>query len=338
MTLHKMFTSHMVLQANKPTRIFGEGQGKAEVRFLSGTYQSQTVGHRWEILLPPMPYGGPYQMEITLDGQTQILENVMIGEVILCAGQSNMQFAVGEEQTTEPFQYTTPPAIRTFVQERVQPYDGLKSENGWVVCAADTLPHFSAIGYHVARILHQNKGIAVGIIGCYQGASIIESWIEESLISQPQFYIPEEQRRFNVSHPMYKEYGLWNVYGKLYRETFSKILPYTVGSIVWYQGESNTSLAESKMYPRWLKLLADSWRNDLRDPTLPFVIMQIADLEGMGEEWTMLQEAQERAVSLISNAHLVVTKDVSERTNIHPADKRKVSERVYQVLFGEEML
>ena len=186
--------------------------------------------------------------------------------------------------------------------------------------------------------MHQNKGITVGIIGCYQGASIIESWIEESLISQPQFYIPEEQRRFNVSHPMYKEYSLWNIYGKLYRETFSKILPYTVGSIVWYQGESNTSLAESKMYPRWLKLLADSWRNDLRDPTPPFVIMQIADLEGMGEEWTMLQEAQERAVSLISNAHLVVTKDVSERTSIHPADKRKVSERVYQVLFGEKML
>ena len=338
MTLHKMFTSNMVLQANKPIRVFGEGKGKAEVRFLSNTYHSQTIGERWEILLPPMPYGGPYQMEIALDGHAVVLENVMIGEVILFAGQSNMQFAVGEEQTTEPFQYTTPSAIRTFVQERVQPYEGLKSENGWVVCTKETLPQFSAIGYHVARILHQNKGISVGVIGCYQGASIIESWIEKSLISQPQYYVPKEQRRFNESHPLYEEYGLWNVYGKLYRETFSKILPYTVGSIVWYQGESNTSVAESEIYPLWLKLLADSWRRDLGAPTLPFVIMQIADLEGTGEEWTMLQEAQERAVPLILNAHLVVTKDVSERTNIHPADKRKVSERVYQVLFGEKAL
>lgn len=338
MTLHKMFTNNMVLQANKPTRVFGKGQGRAEVRFLSGTYQSQTIGDGWEILLPPMPYGGPYQMEIVLDGKTQILENVTIGEVILCAGQSNMQFSVGEEQSSEPFQYAAYPAIRTFVQERVQPYDGIKSDNGWVVCSEETLPYFSAIGYHVARLLHQNKGIAVGIIGCYQGASIIESWIEKSLISQPQFYIPEEKRRFNVSHPMYKEYGAWNIYGKLYRETFSKILPYTVGSIVWYQGESNTSLAESEMYPRWLKLLADSWRKDLRDPTIPFVIMQIADLDGTGEEWTRLQDAQKRAAALISNARLVITKDVSERTNIHPADKRKVSERVYQVLFTGETL
>ena len=334
MTLHKMFTGNMVLQANKPIRVFGEGKGKAEVRFLSKTYQSQAIDDRWEVLLPPMPYGGPYQMEITLEGETQVLENVMIGEVILCAGQSNMQFPVGEEQTTEPFDYPIYPAIRTFVQERVQPYEGLKSENGWTVCTKETLPHFSAIGYHVARILHQNKGIAVGIIGCYQGASIIESWIEESLISQPQFHVPKEQRSFNENHPCYKEYGLWNVYGKLYRETFCKILPYTVGSIVWYQGESNASVAESKMYPEWLKLLADSWRADLCDPALPFVIMQIADLDGMGERWTMLQEAQEKAVSLIDNAYLVITKDVSEKNNIHPADKRKVSERVYEVLFG----
>ena len=336
MTLHKIFTNNMVLQANKPTRLFGEGKGKAEVRFLSKTYQSQEKGEGWEILLPPMPYGGPYQMEITLEGKTQILENIMIGEVILCAGQSNMQFAVSEEQTTEPFHYTTPSAIRTFVQERVQPYQGLKSENGWVVCTPETLPHFSAIGYHVARILHQNKGVAVGIIGCYQGASIIESWIEESLISQPQYYVPKEQRSFNEAHPCYSEYSLWNVYGKLYREIFSKIIPYTVGSIVWYQGESNASVAESKIYPQWLKLLADSWRRDLCDPQLPFVIMQIADFDGMGERWKMLQQAQERAVSLIRNAYLVITKDVSESTNIHPADKRKVSERVYQVLFGEK--
>ena len=336
MTLHTMFTDNMVLQANKPIRVFGTGKGKARLCFLGKTYQSQAKGEKWEVLLPPMPYGGPYEMQIFLEGEEKRLRNVMIGEVILCAGQSNMQFTVGEEQTTEPFCYITSPAIRTYVQERIGAYEGLKSKNGWVACTEQTLPHFSAIGYHLARILHQNTGVAVGIIGCYQGASIIESWIEESLISQPEFYVPKEKRRFNEKHPMYQEYGIWNVYGKLYRETFSKILPYTVGSIVWYQGESNTSLAESEMYPRWLKLLADSWRRDLCDPSLPFVIMQIADMDGMGEEWTMLQEAQEKAVSLIANAHLVVTKDVSESTNIHPADKRKVSERVYNVLFEGE--
>lgn len=148
MTLHKMFTNNMVLQANKPTRVFGEGKGKAKVRFLSNTYQSHADGERWEILLPPMPYGGPYEMQITLDGEIKTLENIMIGEVILCAGQSNMQFAVAEEQTDEPFHYTTSPAIRTYVQERIQPYQGLKSENGRTACAEEALPrHYADCGF-----------------------------------------------------------------------------------------------------------------------------------------------------------------------------------------------
>ena len=336
MKLHKMFTNHIVLQANKPVRVFGEGCGEACVRFLGGEYTCISNGTSWEVALPAMAYGGPYEMEIVLNGVSHTLTDVMVGEVVLCAGQSNMQFAVGEEQTREPFVYKTYEAVRTFVQERIGEYEGLKSDSGWAVCTEQTLPHFSAIGYHVARLLHEKKGIAVGIIGCYQGASIIESWIEEKIITLPQYYVPKHLRRFNENHTFYKEYGPWNVYGKLYKEVFSKILPYTVGSIVWYQGESNTSVAESVMYPHWLKALADSWRADLRDASLPFVIMQIATMDGMGEAWALLQQAQQRAVSMIAHALFVETKDVSETNNIHPADKRIVSERVYKILFEGE--
>ncbi|MBO7150838.1 MAG: hypothetical protein J6V82_03715, partial [Clostridia bacterium] len=281
MTLHKMFTDNMVLQANKPVRIFGQGSGVAKVRFCGKTYIVCTQNDAWEIAMPPMPYGGPYDMEVTLNGVTQTLKNVMLGEVILCAGQSNMQFAVKEEIIDPSYVFEAYPAMRTFVQERISPYEGIKSENGWVVCDKKTLGDWSAIGYHVARLLYEKKGIAVGIIGCYQGASIIESWIKETLISAPAYHVPKHLRRFNETHPAYKERSLWNVYGKLYREVFAKILPYAVGSIVWYQGESNSSVAESEMYPAWLKLLADSWRADLRDPSIPFVIMQIATYDGI---------------------------------------------------------
>lgn len=337
MTLHKMFTDNMVLQANKPVRVFGQGRGVAKVRFCGKTYIVCTQGDTWEITLPAMPYGGPYDMEITLNGMTRTLKNVMLGEVILCAGQSNMQFAVKEEIVDSGYVYEIYPAMRIFVQERIENYEGIKSDDGWLVCETETIGEWSAIGYHVARILHERKGVAVGIIGCYQGSSIIESWIKESIICAPEFFVPKEKRRFNERHPMYARNVKWNVYGKLYQEVFSKILPYSVGSIVWYQGESNTSVAEGKMYDVWLKLLADSWRADLRDPAIPFVIMQIADFDYIKEGWSEIQAAQERASSIIENARFVETKDVCESDNIHPIDKRTISERVYKVLFeGEE--
>ena len=337
MTLHKIFTDNMVLQANKPVRVFGQGSGVAKVRFCGKTYIVCTQNDAWEITMPPMPYGGPYDMEITLNGITRTLKNVMLGEVILCAGQSNMQFAVKEQIVEPDYVYETYPAMRVFVQERIGEHEGIKSDNGWLVCEKETLGDWSAIGYHVARLLCENKGIAVGIIGCYQGASIIESWIEESLITKPEYHVPRHLRRFNETHPCYKEYLLWNEYGKLYREVFAKILPYAVGSIVWYQGESNSSVAEGEIYDIWLKLLADSWRADLRDGTIPFVIMQIADFDHIKEGWSEIQVAQERALSIIENARFVETKDVSASDNIHPIDKRIVSERVYKVLFeGDE--
>ncbi|MBQ7643129.1 MAG: hypothetical protein IJS67_04425, partial [Clostridia bacterium] len=159
------------------------------------------------------------------------------------------------------------------------------------------------------------------------------SWIDEKIITRPEYFVPEEQRRFNKKHALYERYGKWNIYGKLYRETFSKIIPFAVGKVIWYQGESNTSVAESKMYAKWLKALVDSWRADLMDSDIPFIIVQIADLDGTGEEWTSLQRAQEQAVKEIPLSELVVSKDISDRTNIHPADKLALSERIYKALY-----
>ncbi len=333
MTLNKIFTDNMVLQANKVNYVFGEGDGAAKVRFCGVDYPSINKNGRWEVALPAMPYGGPYEMEITFGGNVKTLKNVMVGEVLLCAGQSNMQFTIAEEQISEPYDYKIYDALRIYVPERIEAYEGFKSKDGWVVCETETLKYWTAIGYHVARLLHENKGVAVGVIGCYQGASIIESWIDEKIINRPEYYVPEELRSFNKKHNEYAIYSAWNVYGKLYKETFSKIVPYAVGGIIWYQGESNASVAEGKMYANWLKALADNWRSELRDDKIPFIIMQIADLDGMKEGWLLVQKAQENAVQTIENSKLVVTKDVSETTTIHPVDKRKVSERAYKVLF-----
>lgn len=338
MILNAIFTDNMVLQANKTIYIFGEGEGKANVTFLGKNYSSVVKNGKWEVAIPAQAYGGPYEMKISLNGEEKFLKNVMVGEVILCAGQSNMQFTIEEEVPTEPYEYKIYKKLRFFNSDRIEEYVGIKRKDGWVICAEETLKYWTAIGYHVAKLLHENKGIAVGVIGCYQGASILESWVDEKIISRPEYYVPEELRSFNKNNVAYPLYSKWNIYGKLYKETFYKIVPFAVGNVLWYQGESNATVAESKMYANWLKALVDNWREDLRDENLTFIIFQIADLDDLGdieEGWCRIQKAQEDAISLIPNTKLVITKDVSETTTIHPADKRKVAERAYKALWGD---
>ena len=97
MKLAELFTDNMVLAANKPLRVFGDGVGDVTINFLGKTYTSKCYYGKWEVELDPAPYGGPYQMEVILNGNSTILKNVYVGEVILLAGQSNIEWQVGSE-------------------------------------------------------------------------------------------------------------------------------------------------------------------------------------------------------------------------------------------------
>jgi sialate O-acetylesterase len=331
MELAKIFTDNMVLQANKPIYIFGNGNGTVKIQFLEKEYIGEFHGERWEMQLPSIPYGGPYEMRIQLSGETKTLKNVMVGEVLLVAGQSNVQFTIGEEICDDPYKCFE--NLRFFNSTRIEAYEGIKSEDGWVICAENNLKYWSAVGYHVARFLHEHSGVAVGVIGCFQGASIIQSWIAEEIISRPEYYLPEEQCSFNKNHGEYALYSQWNQNGLLYKATFRPIVPYGVGNVIWYQGCSNTGLIEAReMYSKYLQVLAESWRKDLRDDKLPFIIIQIADLDGQGEGWKVLQNAQAEAASLIPNAKLIISRDISETTTIHPVNKLPLSERIFHAI------
>ena len=327
MRLNPLFSDHMVLQANKPIHIFGDGAGKVRVCLDGDATETQAPGPEWRVTLPGRPCGGPYALSVTLDGQEIILRDVYVGDVYLLAGQSNMQFKLSES-SAPPDAWEDRPLLRCYSLARPEAGEPFAPEDGWQVCSRENAGDFSAIGYHLGELCE--GGRAVGLINCYQGASVIESWLPEEIADSPEFAIPMEEK--HIDHT-WAEYTVWNRAGYLYRHMFSAVPPFSLGAVVWYQGESDTTEAEARIYGQELSCLVERWRTDLDDAALPFIIVQIADYQPRSDEgWYALQAAQERAAAAIPGAYLVRSADVCESDCIHPPTKDRLARRIVGIL------
>ena len=327
MNLSSIFSDNMVLAANKPTRIFGDGVGSVCIDFLGNKYLGYGHYGKWEIELPPCEYGGPYEIKISMEENVRVLKNVYFGEVILCAGQSNVEWRVSSE--SDPGVLLDSPLLRIWMPETVNSYSALNCREGWQICTAKNAPHWTALGYHLAKEINEKKGCAVGIIGCYHGATMLSSFLRRELAMRPDIYIPDEQKfRDKIEYPTF------NYEGKMYDICFSKIAPFAVSSVLWYQGETNTASAEAKIYGKQLEVLIHSWREDLRDFYLPFAIVQIHDFPPrLTDEWRTVQAEQARIASEMPNTCLVVSRDICETTEIHPKNKTLLAKRAYTAIY-----
>lgn len=327
MRLDPLFSDHMVFQADKPIRVFGTGGGHVCVRLNGHTAEADVHAPRWCVALPAQPYGGPYTLHVSLDGCDVSLQDVFIGDVYLLAGQSNMQFKLSES-STPPASWTDRPLLRCFSLARPEEGEPFAPADGWQVCSRENAGRFSAIGYHLGDLC--GGGRAVGLINCYQGASVIESWLPESAAALPEFAVPIQDKHIDHTWP---EYAVWNQNGYLYRSMFLKVPPFSLSAVVWYQGESDTTEAEARVYDQELACLVTDWRTILGDPSLPFIIVQIADYQPRADRgWRALQEAQARAAAAIPRAFLVRSADVCESDNIHPATKERLARRICDIL------
>lgn len=327
MKLNKIFKSHMVFAANKPVRIFGEGCGNIKITFNGAEKVHVSENEKWVVEFPPMEYGGPYDMYIDLNGEKTVLEDIYIGDVYLFAGQSNMQFKC-HESTKPQKNYNPGDMIRFYVSDRLEEGDLYNTDSGWLVCDDKVKENISAIGYFTSCELNEKRKIAVGGVGCYQGASVIESWVPKDTFKNIGIDIPYELK--NGSHTC-KEYSAWNGEGCLYDFAFSKLAPFSFTAVVWYQGESDHYYEEAKVYAKELAALIDVWREDLMDNTLPFIIIQLADYESSEIDkkgWERLQEAQIEICDLRQNVYSVVCRDVCEKEGIHPPTKDKLAHRI----------
>lgn len=330
MQLHPLFCSGMILPANMPFAVFGEGEGVATITFLGSTYTAVKTDKGWAAFLPPLPFGGPYDMEIAFTDRVETLCDLYVGDVIVLAGQSNMQMVLKDTDLPADA-YTDEPLVRIFHNDRVETRDRFTKQDGWVKATKENAGFLSALGYMAGRALHRKSGHAVGMITCYQGASVIESWVPAGTFESLGICLRDDEKFCDHFTPAFQS---WNKDGTLFSFALGQILPFAVNAVAWYQGESDCSLAEAMVYDAELCALIDIWRDAFQNASLPFAVVQLADnAERAGKAWETIQQAQENVQQQRALVKTVVCRDTCEDTDIHPKKKQVLAERLADTLF-----
>lgn len=333
MKLNPIFRDHMVFAANLPIRIYGEGKGSVKIDFAGQTTSLISAEDSWFTELEPMTYGGPYTLTVTFETETVTLRDVYVGDVYLFAGQSNMEWKLNQTNTPETF-WLDNDKLRLFCAPRLGeegPKERFTPADGWVTAAKDGIGDWSAIAYLAGNAVSKKKGVAVGAVCAYQGASVIESWVPKGTYEKAGLDIADVLK---TNTHLFSEGNLpWNEHGKLYEFALQWAVPFQLTGVVWYQGESDSTAAESAVYEKELGILIDIWRKDFRREDLPFCIIQIADFDGRNDDnWKRLQQAQIDIQYSRPYVKTVISKDVCETANIHPPTKHLLAHRVAECL------
>lgn len=357
MKLNEIFADHMILQANKPVHIFGEGEGVAKAELAGETGQIICEGGCWCISLPAKDYGGPYVLRVELNGVATEICDVYFGDVFLLSGQSNNQLKMWQTNTPDEY-YRNNDALRLFTVDRLEDQgthvlteDGWKSfsadgteqcmegehyraKDGWISAVKEEIQFWPALGYLMGNVLSADR--KVGLIACYQGASQIQSWLPNHFLEGTEQFMPLERRAWAAQAP---EYSAWNGDGMLYEGMLEKILPFSLKAVLWYQGESNSGGEDGRreIYSGILAKLIEKWREDFRDEELLFLVVQIHDFTYEIEArsyWTEVQAGQEMACQQVSNAVLIRSGDICEHDTIHPPTKLPLAMRIVDALKG----
>lgn len=322
-SLNEIFTNNAVFAHSKPIKVYGKGDGEIAVTFNGQTLKTTTENGVWQVTFPKMECGGPYTLTVTDGVKTEKRTDIYVGEVILICGQSNLQFKLHESTEADDL-HPDNDKLRLFTVDRLEEGEFFKTADGWVKCVAETVGNWSAIGYQIANEINRQKGVAVGIIACYQGASVIQSWMPEAVAKADEFFVSEE-----ALHNDHKDFIKWNTAGCLYENMLSRVMPYSVSRMVYYQGESNGSAAEGEIYDKLLCAFIESARNGFDDATLPITVVQIADhFHPYYPGWKQVQAAQIKVMSLLNNVVTVRSGDICETDHIHPPTKKPLALRI----------
>jgi len=314
--LPTLLSDNMVLQRDREVPLWGTADAEEPITVTLGDQQVTTTTNRegrWTVKLPPRPAGGPF--ELTIAGKNTItLKNVLVGEVWVASGQSNMEWPVGASANApQEIAAANFPQIRYFgVQHTVagQPQSGVNGS--WVECSPATVAGFSAVAYFFGRELHQTLGVPVGLIKSAWGGTPAEAWISRSgLESEPALkpllerwdyaclqaleeharsvdryfqqitqWVQEAQQSGSPS-PMPSAPGLpgtltspWRASG-LYNGMIAPLIPYAIRGAIWYQGESNAGRAYQ--YRTLFPAMIRDWRRAWGQGDFPFLFVQLAN-------------------------------------------------------------
>jgi len=327
----------MVLQQQSNVAIWGWGEASATVCLIGSWNPKDTVrtqvdaiGH-WQAKINTVRHGGPYTLRIYTHGREQqgiTLNDVWLGEVWVCSGQSNMEWtpANGIENREAEVEAARFTQIRYFsLPKRGSDYLQEDCEGKWEPCTPAVMRKRSAVAYYFGRRIHQTLDVPVGLIVSAWGGTPAEVWVpEDSIRNDPQLAA--------VTH---EHVPWWPVKaGKLYNGMVHPLLPYGIAGAIWYQGESNRDTPDT--YARTLRTLINSWRSGF-EKDIPFYMVQIApfNYNDPTNGPARIREAQEQVWRTTPHTGLVVTNDVGNPNNIHPAKKKEVGERLAGLALGK---
>lgn len=328
--LPAFISSDMVLQQQASVPLWGWAAAGREVTVYTSwdkkTYTTTAAaGGQWRLRVATPRAGGPYTIRLA-DGEETVLENVLVGEVWLCSGQSNMEipmegFQRAQKQpiqnSEELIQTSENRHIRLFTVQKTDTTVALDNCSGrWQQAGPAVVKTFSAVAYQYARMLHETLKVPVGIIASSWGGTPIEAWMSGPALNEVMANSPQgtffQKRRNGLYHAM-----------------IHPLKDFAIRGFLWYQGESNK--VNAPVYDDLMTAMVKDWRRQWNDPKLPFYFVQVAPLDNNNKNAGLLPalwEAQARAEKAIAYSGMAVINDAGEQHNIHPADKTTVARRL----------
>ncbi len=355
--LAPLFGEHMVFQQNKPVEIYGVANSNDTITVTFHTLTSETAtgsDGRWKIILPPLPAGGPYPLQIRVNGALQVdWSDLLVGEVWLCSGQSNMEFELkGSENGPAEARNTTDAKLRFFnyrglVRTNDIAFDSVSLnrinaldyfEGSWQSCSPETAPGFSAIGYYFGRNLRRNLDVPVGLVVVAVGGAPIESFIDRKTLefhpvlvdvfpnrSKNDFIFEWVRQRTSKNISLSSNSLQRHPYdpGYIFEAGIAPLGRFPIQGVLWYQGESNAHHPE--LYRTSFTELVHSWREFWNDQQLPFFFAQLSSIDR--PTWPHFRDVQRQLAEQIPHTAMVVTSDIGDSLDVHPVQKREVGER-----------
>lgn len=343
--LPSIFSDHMVLQRDMELPVWGWADAGEKVTISLGDNKVEATANdkgEFSAKLPAMKSGGE-AMQLKVAGSNEVVCNdVLIGEVWIASGQSNMEWRVAQaDNSAEEIEASDYPNIRFFQIPHVvsgTPNNDVKA--AWQACTPGTVKSKTAVGYFFARKIHQELDVPVGIIDTNWGGTRIEPWtppagfaaveglkdIEDQIATANANY--ERDLKGNPDTP--PKHALAENQQKptaLYNGMIHPIVPYAIRGALWYQGESNRG--EGMQYFTKMDALITGWRQIWNQGDFPFYFVQLAPFKYGGSETALpeIWEAQSYALS-IPNTGMAVTVDIGNVGNIHPTNKQEVGRRL----------
>lgn len=333
-TMPAMFTDGMVLQQQTNAAIWGSSTKKGGVITITTSWNNKKytikAGNdgQWRTKVQTPKYGGSFKVIIS-DGETLTINNVEIGEVWLCSGQSNMEMRVwgrggGDNMigAMDAIVAKEHPEIRIFnVGHKGMGTPQTNCEGHWMEATTDNIADFSACAYFFAKKINEVLGVPVGLIHASVGGTVVQAWMSKESLTP---WDGDDKIRNRSA---------------LYNGMIAPWIGYGIKGAIWYQGEANRETAS--YYTKLFSTMVSDWRQKWGVGEFPFYFAQIAPFnynsknDGMNENSAYLREAQLKSLDVIPNSGMAILTDIGDSRTIHPANKEQVGKRFAYLALGK---